>query len=70
MNVDFPHSAAAAASPLARGERIKVRGFSAVTPCMTLTLPLSLAKEEATRPGIVRCWSFLSIEPCFVRAKR
>ena len=49
MNVDFPHSAAAAASPLARGERIKVRGFSTNAAARRNPHPtLSLEKGEAT----------------------
>src|SRR4029077_19953165 len=52
--------------PLRRGED-KGGGFSAsrAYPCITLTLPLSLSKGEATMPRIVRCWSFLSIEQYF-----
>ena len=49
-----------------------MRGFSAsrAYPCITLTLPLSLSKGEATMPRIVRCLSFLSVEQCFAREKR
>jgi len=39
------------ASPLEQGERIKVRGLASgprTLPSTTLTLPLSLAKGEAT----------------------
>jgi hypothetical protein len=45
-----------AASPLDQGERIEVRGFEMVPELSTstLTLPLSLAKGEASLARILR----------------
>ena len=46
MNVDFPHCAAAAASPFAEGERIEVRGFLQDGGSATLALPSPLRRER------------------------
>ena len=55
MNVDFPHCAAAAASPFAEGERIEVRGFlqdgGERNPRPTLSLEKGEADGARTKPG-------------------
>jgi len=40
------------ASPLAEGERARVRGWISLTDRMGETLPLSLAKGKATVPAL------------------